>query len=58
MRQARALLDGPSFIAVLKSVLAARTGDGAWRAVRPPLRPADATIGARIAAALEARRAA
>ena len=61
MRQARALLDGQSFIPALKSVLAARSGDGAWRAVRPPLCPADAAAGARIAAALtalEARRAA
>ena len=61
MRAARALLDGVAFIPALKSVLAARSGDGAWRAVRPPLRPADATAGARIAAALtaiEARHAA
>ncbi len=61
MRQACALLDGQRFIPALKSVLAARSGDGAWRAVRPPLRPADAAAGARIAAALtalEARRAA
>lgn len=58
MREARSLLDGSAFIPLLKSVLAARTGDGAWRAVRPPLRPAEATAGARIAAALEARRAA
>jgi 4-hydroxy-tetrahydrodipicolinate synthase len=58
MRQAQALLNGPVSIPVLKSVLAARTGDGAWRAVRPPLRPADAITGARIAAALQARRAA
>jgi 4-hydroxy-tetrahydrodipicolinate synthase len=58
MRRACALLDGPAFIPMLKSVLAARSGDGTWRAVRPPLRPADASAGARIAAALEARRAA
>ena len=61
LRAACALLDGPAFIPALKSVLAARSGDGAWRAVRPPLRAADAAAGARIAAALtaiEARRAA
>jgi 4-hydroxy-tetrahydrodipicolinate synthase len=61
LRKACALLDGMAFIPALKSVLAARSGDGAWRAVRPPLRPADAAAGARIAAALtaiEARRAA
>jgi 4-hydroxy-tetrahydrodipicolinate synthase len=61
MRKACDLLAGRPFIPALKSVLAARCGDGAWRAVRPPLRPADAAAGARIAAALtviEARRAA
>ncbi len=61
LRKACILLDGQPFIPALKSVLAARSGDGAWRAVRPPLRPADAAAGARTAAALtaiEARRAA
>ena len=61
LRKASTLLDGMPFIPALKSVLAARSGDGAWRAVRPPLRPADAAAGARIATALtaiEARRAA
>jgi 4-hydroxy-tetrahydrodipicolinate synthase len=52
MRKAANLLAGMSFAAVVKSVLAARTGDGAWRAMRPPLRPVDAAVGARIAAAL------
>jgi 4-hydroxy-tetrahydrodipicolinate synthase len=52
MRKAANLLAGMSFPAAVKSALAARTGDAAWRAVRPPLRPVDAAIGARIAAAL------
>ncbi len=52
MRKAANLLAGMSFAAVVKSVLAARTGDGAWRAMRAPLRPVDAAVGARIAAAL------
>jgi 4-hydroxy-tetrahydrodipicolinate synthase len=41
----------------LKATLAALTGDAAWRAVRPPLRPADPAVGARIAAALQELRA-
>jgi hypothetical protein len=45
----------------LKATLAALTGDAVWRAVRPPLRPADPAVGARIAATLrglQGRRAA
>jgi 4-hydroxy-tetrahydrodipicolinate synthase len=53
MRQAVALMEQP-FLPVLKSVLAAQTGDAAWRAVRPPLRAADPAAGLRIARALEA----
>jgi 4-hydroxy-tetrahydrodipicolinate synthase len=41
----------------IKAALAALTGDGAWRAVRPPLRAADPAVGARIAAALQELRA-
>jgi hypothetical protein len=52
MRKACDLLAGRPFIPAIKSVLAAQRGDGAWRAVRPPLCPADAAAGARIAAAL------
>jgi 4-hydroxy-tetrahydrodipicolinate synthase len=52
MRKAATLLAGLPFAAAVKSALAARTGDGAWRAVRPPLRPVDAAVGARIAAGL------
>jgi hypothetical protein len=33
------LVSGP-FIALLKSMLAARSGDADWLNVRPPLRPA------------------
>jgi 4-hydroxy-tetrahydrodipicolinate synthase len=45
----------------LKATLAALTGDATWRAMRPPLRPADPAAGARIAATLrglQARQAA
>jgi 4-hydroxy-tetrahydrodipicolinate synthase len=52
MRKAANLLAGLPFAPAVKSALAARTGDAAWRAVRPPLRPVDAAVGARIAAAL------
>jgi 4-hydroxy-tetrahydrodipicolinate synthase len=53
MQAAVDLLEAP-FIAVIKAVLAAQTGDAAWLRVRPPLRPADAATGARIAAGLAA----
>jgi 4-hydroxy-tetrahydrodipicolinate synthase len=51
MAEACALFEGP-FLPALKAVLAAQTGDAAWRAVRPPLRPADPGLGARLAANL------
>jgi 4-hydroxy-tetrahydrodipicolinate synthase len=41
-------------IAMIKAVLAAITGEAIWRNVRPPLRAADAAVGARIAAMLDA----
>ena len=41
-------------IPTLKAVLAAITGEPIWRAVRPPLRAADAATGARIATMLAA----
>ena len=53
MRAAIALMTGP-FQATLKSVLAAQTGEAAWRAVRPPLRAVDPGVGNRIAARLAA----
>jgi 4-hydroxy-tetrahydrodipicolinate synthase len=52
MRKASGLFAGLSFAPAVKSALAARTGDAAWRAVRPPLCPVDAATGARIAAGL------
>ena len=52
MRKAANLLAGLMFPAAVKSAMAARTGDAAWRAVRAPLRPIDAAVGARIAAGL------
>ena len=58
IEQACAPIDG---IPMLKAVLASITGELIWRAVRPPLRAADAATGARIAAmlgALEQRAAA
>lgn len=60
MAAACAALEAP-FIPTLKAVLAAQTGDAAWRNVRAPFRPADPARAARIAAALAAigtRRAA
>jgi 4-hydroxy-tetrahydrodipicolinate synthase len=60
MRDAVALME-PPFLPTLKSVLAAQTGDAAWRAVRAPLRAADPGRGTRAAAglaALQGRRAA
>ncbi|MCC6718534.1 MAG: dihydrodipicolinate synthase family protein [Acetobacteraceae bacterium] len=53
MQAAVAALDAP-FIPTMKAVLAAQTGDAAWRNVRAPFRPADPTRAARIAAALAA----
>ena len=60
MRTACGLVSGP-FIALLKSVLAARSGDAGWLRVRAPLRPATMADGTRLLAqldALSARRAA
>jgi len=53
MQAACATLEAP-FIPTMKAVLAAQTGDAAWRSVRAPFRPADPARGARIAAALAA----
>lgn len=55
MQAACAQIEAP-FISVMKSILAAQTGDAAWRAVRPPFRPVDAAIGVRKAQALAAIR--
>jgi 4-hydroxy-tetrahydrodipicolinate synthase len=60
MEAACATLEAP-FIPTIKAILAAQTGDAAWRNVRAPFRPADPARAARIAAALAAigsRRAA
>ena len=60
MQAACAAMEAP-FIPTMKAVLAAQTGDAAWRSVRAPFRPANPTRGAHIAAALaavSARRAA
>jgi 4-hydroxy-tetrahydrodipicolinate synthase len=51
MRRAVALIEG-SFVPVLKSVLAAQTGEAGWSRVRAPLRAADDAVGQRIARAL------
>jgi 4-hydroxy-tetrahydrodipicolinate synthase len=50
VEQACAPIDG---IPMLKSVLAAITGEPIWRNTSPPLRPADAASGTRIAAMLD-----
>jgi 4-hydroxy-tetrahydrodipicolinate synthase len=60
MQAACRLVSGP-FVALLKSMLAARSGQPGWLRVRPPLRPATLAEGARLLAqldALSARRAA
>lgn len=60
MNAALALMKGP-FLPVLKSALAARTGEAGWRRVRPPLTAAGAAVGQEVArgiAALVAGRAA
>jgi 4-hydroxy-tetrahydrodipicolinate synthase len=49
MRAAIGLIDGP-FVPVLKSALAAMTGEAAFGRVRPPLVAAQADLGRRIAA--------
>jgi 4-hydroxy-tetrahydrodipicolinate synthase len=51
MQAALSLMQAP-FLPVLKSVLAAQTGDAGWSRVRPPLRSVDAAVGQRIAASL------
>jgi 4-hydroxy-tetrahydrodipicolinate synthase len=56
MQAACGLIEQP-FLPVMKSILAAQTGDAAWRAVRPPLRAADAAVGLHIARGLDALRA-
>ena len=53
MTAAVGALEAP-FIPTIKAVLAAQTGDAAWRNVRAPFRPADPARAARIAAALAA----
>ncbi len=45
----QALMGNGPFIPVMKSVIAAQTGDAAWRATRAPFRPAEAAVGVRIA---------
>jgi 4-hydroxy-tetrahydrodipicolinate synthase len=60
MAEAIAQMQGP-FTPTVKAVLAAQTGEAGWLRVRPPLRPVDAAVGARIARVLEglaARKAA
>ena len=60
MQSACGLVSGP-FIALLKSMLAARSGDAGWLRVRAPLRSATMAHGTRLLAqldALSARRAA
>jgi 4-hydroxy-tetrahydrodipicolinate synthase len=51
MRRAVALMEG-HFIATLKSIIAAQTGEPGWSRVRPPLRAADPGLGQRIAGRL------
>ena len=53
MRAACGLVSGP-FIALLKSILAAQSGQSGWLNVRPPLRPATLADGAQRLAQLDA----
>ena len=50
MEAACGMMEAP-FISVMKSIIAAQTGDAAWRSTRAPFRPVDAAIGVRIARA-------
>lgn len=51
IREALTHMQG-AFVPTLKTILAAQTGNAGWRNVRAPLRPGDAAMGERIAAAL------
>jgi 4-hydroxy-tetrahydrodipicolinate synthase len=51
MQAALGLMQAP-WLATLKSVIAAQTGDAGWLRMRPPLRAVDAAIGQKIAAAM------
>jgi 4-hydroxy-tetrahydrodipicolinate synthase len=53
MQAACGLISGP-FIALLKAMLAAQTGQPGWLPVRPPLRPATLADGTRLLASLDA----
>ena len=53
MRAACGLISGP-FIALLKSMLAAKSGQAGWLNVRPPLRPATLADGTQRLAQLDA----
>jgi 4-hydroxy-tetrahydrodipicolinate synthase len=53
MQAACGLVSGP-FIALMKSILAAQSGQAGWLNVRPPLRPATLADGARRLAQLDA----
>ena len=53
MQQACALFGGP-FVPTLKSAMAAMTGNPGWARTRAPLRPADPSVGQRVARALQA----
>ncbi|HXP73859.1 MAG TPA: dihydrodipicolinate synthase family protein [Stellaceae bacterium] len=58
VRKAVQALDGHPFIATMKAVIGAHSGDPRWLAVRPPLEPAPASLGASVLDALEAAGAA
>ena len=57
MEAACGLIEQP-FLPVMKSIIAAQTGDAAWRSVRAPFRAVEASVGLRIARRLEALRVA
>ncbi len=54
VRNAVRVLTNHAFVPTMKAVVAARSGDAGWLAVRPPLEVAPAAVGASVLEALEA----
>lgn len=53
VRKSVQALHGHPFVATVKAVIAARSGDAGWLAVRPPLEPAPGAVGASVLDALQ-----
>jgi 4-hydroxy-tetrahydrodipicolinate synthase len=54
VRKSVQALDSHPFVATMKAAIAAHSGDAGWLAVRPPLEPAAAALGASVLHALKA----